>query len=280
MNEERLELPKACQALPPSLQESLLTLGQRILSLTWMNGPKDEGRCVALLKEYFRILNGDWELDGRSWRPGYARGEYLFKPDEEDYQRFEDFGVKWIRHSWEEALGWTRHCYLRGNVYRLGHILDYMTEIGNRNGLGEARHAAWDFFGKSASERAIDSVRDGVWFTVGAMAAWTVVSDVAGKPNPFEPLLGLWEQGTWPIGHVHSYQDDFILFVPRVPPVKTFISYKWQDEERNKWVEEFYLDLRARGIDAKLDRYEVPPGGSFTQFMSSKIAECRSEEHT
>ena len=58
------------------------------------------------------------------------------------------------------------------------------------------------------------------------------------------------------------------------PPLKVFISYKWQDDPHNKWVEQFATDLRASGIDAILDRWEVRFGDSFTDYMTSKIAEA------
>lgn len=53
--------------------------------------------------------------------------------------------------------------------------------------------------------------------------------------------------------------------------IQVFISYKWQDSERNKWVEMLYRDLRGRGIDAKLDKYEVAPGQSFSDYMTRGI---------
>ena len=58
--------------------------------------------------------------------------------------------------------------------------------------------------------------------------------------------------------------------------LKVFISYKWQDDERNVWVEQFYTDLRAKyGIDAQLDNYEVDLGESFTDYMTHRIGrEC------
>ncbi len=54
-----------------------------------------------------------------------------------------------------------------------------------------------------------------------------------------------------------------------------FISYKWEDEKRNKWVDQFYRDLRFAGIDAKLDKYEVAPGKSFSDYMTREIRECK-----
>ena len=53
--------------------------------------------------------------------------------------------------------------------------------------------------------------------------------------------------------------------------IQVFISYKRQDPERNTWVERLYQDLRIRGIDAKLDRYEVAPGQSFSDYMTRSI---------
>ncbi|HEV2860402.1 MAG TPA: TIR domain-containing protein [Pyrinomonadaceae bacterium] len=58
------------------------------------------------------------------------------------------------------------------------------------------------------------------------------------------------------------------------PTLKVFISYKWEDDAHNEWVKKFATDLRAAGIDAKLDRWEVRLGDSFTDYMTSKINEA------
>jgi len=63
------------------------------------------------------------------------------------------------------------------------------------------------------------------------------------------------------------------LAVAHPIPVKAFISYKWTDKKRNAWVEKLAADLRAAGIEAFLDRWEVKLGDSFTEYMSSKIDE-------
>ena len=57
--------------------------------------------------------------------------------------------------------------------------------------------------------------------------------------------------------------------IPRV-----FISYKVTDERRNAWVRGLYEDLRRNGIDARLDVFEVPPGGSFSDYMTRNIREA------
>lgn len=53
--------------------------------------------------------------------------------------------------------------------------------------------------------------------------------------------------------------------------MKVFVSYKWEDEAHNAWVEQFSADLRSNGIDALLDRWEVRYGDSFTDYMTSAI---------
>jgi hypothetical protein len=57
-------------------------------------------------------------------------------------------------------------------------------------------------------------------------------------------------------------------------PLKVFISYKWEDDTHNEWVERFATDLRRAGIEAILDRWEVHLGDSFTDYMTSKINEA------
>jgi hypothetical protein len=54
-------------------------------------------------------------------------------------------------------------------------------------------------------------------------------------------------------------------------PLKVFISYESEDEAHNRWVERFATDLRAAGIDATLDTWDVRFGDSFTDYMTSKI---------
>jgi hypothetical protein len=50
-----------------------------------------------------------------------------------------------------------------------------------------------------------------------------------------------------------------------------FISYKWESEAHVRWVRQFASDLRLRGIDAKLDQWEVRLGESFTEYMQTHI---------
>jgi hypothetical protein len=55
---------------------------------------------------------------------------------------------------------------------------------------------------------------------------------------------------------------------------RVFLSYKWETPEHNAWVEKFYRDLRFRGVDAKIDQFEVAPGDSFIEYMTKGIREA------
>jgi nucleoside phosphorylase len=71
--------------------------------------------------------------------------------------------------------------------------------------------------------------------------------------------------------------SDLMINLPRKQgskPIKAFLSYKWIDEKRDSWVQKLATDLRAAGIEALLDRWEVKLGESFTAYMSSKITEA------
>ncbi len=58
------------------------------------------------------------------------------------------------------------------------------------------------------------------------------------------------------------------------PPLKVFLSYKWEDESPNQWVRHLATDLRHASIDAKLDIWEVRYGDSFPDYMTSKIQDA------
>ena len=55
-----------------------------------------------------------------------------------------------------------------------------------------------------------------------------------------------------------------------------FISYKWESDNHVAWVETFARDLRRRGIDAMLDKWEVGLGQSFSDYMTSAITLCNA----
>lgn len=52
---------------------------------------------------------------------------------------------------------------------------------------------------------------------------------------------------------------------------KAFISYAWETDEIKLWVKELAIKLRADGIDAKLDQWEVVPGDQMPHFMEKSV---------
>jgi len=54
--------------------------------------------------------------------------------------------------------------------------------------------------------------------------------------------------------------------------LRAFISYKWETKEHLAWVEKLAGALRASGIDALLDRWEIKLGESFTEYMQEHIS--------
>jgi TIR domain len=54
--------------------------------------------------------------------------------------------------------------------------------------------------------------------------------------------------------------------------MRAFVSYKWESKEHSAWVEKLSRALRARGIEALLDQWEVKLGESFTDYMQEHIS--------
>ena len=71
-------------------------------------------------------------------------------------------------------------------------------------------------------------------------------------------------------------------FVRDLPPddvsrrvdVKAYVAYKWESGEHVSWVRRFAADLRAEGVEAILDQWDVRYGESFTTFMQRRISEA------
>lgn len=87
--------------------------------------------------------------------------------------------------------------------------------------------------------------------------------------------------GRWLVEHPERGPEDSVpaegtaLPAKRKSP-KVFISYKWQDDARDAWVDRLYTDLRKKySVDAQLDKYEVDFGESFGDYMTGRIdREC------
>lgn len=54
---------------------------------------------------------------------------------------------------------------------------------------------------------------------------------------------------------------------------KVFVSYSWDDEEHRDWVNSFAARLRADGVDAKLDQWDVHLGDPLPEFMEGAVRE-------
>lgn len=57
-------------------------------------------------------------------------------------------------------------------------------------------------------------------------------------------------------------------------PKKVFISYAWENEEHQKWVQELAKRLLEDGIDAKLDCWEVRVGGNLRHYMEHGLTDA------
>lgn len=54
---------------------------------------------------------------------------------------------------------------------------------------------------------------------------------------------------------------------------KVFISYAWESEDLKDWVKNLAIELRNKGVDAKLDQWEVVPGDQMPHFMEKSVRE-------
>lgn len=53
----------------------------------------------------------------------------------------------------------------------------------------------------------------------------------------------------------------------------TFISYAWDNDDIKMWVKTLATQLRDKGIDAKIDQWEVIPGDQMPHFMEKSVRE-------
>jgi hypothetical protein len=58
-----------------------------------------------------------------------------------------------------------------------------------------------------------------------------------------------------------------------MPTPRSFISYTWDSDEHRRWVRDFATRLRADGIEALLDQWELAPGDQLPAFMERAVRE-------
>ncbi len=65
------------------------------------------------------------------------------------------------------------------------------------------------------------------------------------------------------------------MMKPQTPktPVRVLISYAWEDEAYRDWVAQLATQLRADGVDARLDRWHLEDR-TFPEFMNSEVREA------
>jgi hypothetical protein len=54
--------------------------------------------------------------------------------------------------------------------------------------------------------------------------------------------------------------------------LRTFISYSWDSDDHKAWVRFLAENMRAAGVDARLDQWHVKLGQSLAQFMETEVA--------
>lgn len=57
-------------------------------------------------------------------------------------------------------------------------------------------------------------------------------------------------------------------------PPTAFISYSWDDEDHKIWVLALAERLVENGVAVRLDRWDVAPGASLTEFMERSLRDC------
>lgn len=60
---------------------------------------------------------------------------------------------------------------------------------------------------------------------------------------------------------------------PKPAASRVFVSYSWDDEDHLRWVHDFATRLRADGIDAVIDQWQVVLGDQLPHFMERAVRE-------
>ena len=107
-----------------------------------------------------------------------------------------------------------------------------------------------------------------------AMAALQKIEEEAEAENDKNIAMSLWmSESSYKRlkKFVRDLPSDDVTMGARV---KAYVAYKWESGEHVSWVLQFAADLRAKGVEAILDQWDVRYGESFTTFMQGRINEA------
>lgn len=122
-------------------------------------------------------------------------------------------------------------------------------------------------------------------YRLNAIRNWL---SIAGRTKALESLAELERaaeteddeeiaESLWMSGSSYKGLKKFARALPddateRRAALSAFVSYKWESGKHVAWVRSLAADLRAHGIDAILDQWEVRLGESFTDYMQERIS--------
>ncbi len=183
-------LPPECQSLPAEIQAALVDFfSRRLPVIRWMSGAGDRRRAAIALKTYLKRLQyfGVYETDEIQWVDDLeaARVAHQASARSASLDESRDLALKSIQSS---AEGCGRLAALHAVRAWVRHLVSQQQP---------------SFFSPQDCANAADDV--------SLMVAWMIVGDQQLEPNPFDPLLQLWEEGFWPIGPLAG---KFVIFAP------------------------------------------------------------------
>jgi hypothetical protein len=183
-------LPPECQTLPAEIQTALTDFfSRRLPTIRWMSGGGDRRRAAIALKTYLKRLQyfGVYETDEIQWVDDLeaARVAHQASTRSASLDESRDLALKSIQTS---AEGCGRLAALHAVRGWIRHLVSQQQP---------------SFFAPQDCANAADDA--------SLMVAWMIVGDQQLEPNPFDPLLQLWEEGFWPIGPLAG---KFVIFAP------------------------------------------------------------------
>ncbi|MCB9639027.1 MAG: tetratricopeptide repeat protein [Myxococcales bacterium] len=237
-------LPPECQTLPAELQTNLTEfLYRRLPAVRWMSGAGDRRRAAVALKTYLKRLQyfGVYETDEIQWVDDLEAAKVAHQASVRSASLDEsrELALKSIQTS-AEACGRLPALHaLRGLVRQI------------------VSQQQPSFFSPQDCANAADDV--------SMTVAWMVVSDQQLEPNPFDPLLQLWEEGFWPIGPLAG---KFVLFAPSTAALQAKMAQYSQGASGNYAAGQFAPQPSGQFSPQPSGTQMTPSGDGWTISMS------------